>query len=373
MNHSMSRKLRWGIVGTGWIATVFAEALNQSVHGEKHAVASRTRERAEDFKAKYGMAKAYGSYHELFADPEIDVVYISTPHTVHLADTLAAIRAGKHVLCEKPMGVTAEECRRMAAAAEKAGVVLLEAFMYRTHPQTLKLREILASGVIGPVRAVRSWFTFDLGSIPPGANVRTNLELRGGSLYDVGGYCVNFSRMATGEEPSSIAATWGIDPVSGVDLSCAGVLGFPSGAVAHFDVGMRSSASAGAEVLGSKGRITVPSPWWPDAKRAVITVHVDGRPAEEIVIADGGVIFTLEADHIAEVIAGRAEALIPAANAIGNARVLDTIWKQMHVPAKPRISARGRATARTKATASGKATAKPAARRTARRPARGKR
>jgi predicted dehydrogenase len=336
----MTTKLRWGIVGTGWIATVFAEALTQSVHGEKRAVASRTRERAEAFRDRYGMAKAYGSYRELFADPEIDAVYISTPHTVHLTDTLAAIRAGKHVLCEKPLGVTAAECRRMVAAADRAGVVLLEAFMYRTHPQTLKLRELLAAGAIGTVRAVRSWFTFDLGSIPPGNNVRTNLALRGGSLYDVGGYCINFSRMVAGEEPRSISAAWKIDPDSGVDEACAGVLGFPSGVVAHFDVGLHSSPSAGAEVLGTKGRITVGSPWWPDPKRAVITLHLDGKPAEEIVVADGGVIFTIEADHMADVVAGRAEPLIPAANAIGNARVLETIWKQIHGPAGPGLPSR---------------------------------
>lgn len=354
MNRSTDGRLRWGIIGTGWIAGVFAEALGGTRHGVKQAVASRTSARAQEFAAKHGVARAHGSYGELFADPEVDAVYISTPHPVHCADVLAAVKAGKHVLCEKPLGVTAAECRRMVVAAKRAGVVLLEAFMYRTHPQTLKLQELVASGVIGRVSAVRSVFTFDLSVLPiTGHNVRLDPALRGGSLYDVGGYCINVSRMLAGGEPDRIEAVWRIDPASGVDEACAAVLHFPSGVVAHFDVSLRSAPSNWVEVVGSKGRIVVPSPWWPDRTRAVIQLHVTGRDMEEVVVADGGWIFGIEADHLADVIAGRAKPLIPAENAIGTARVLETIWDRMHpsrqVPAQAKVKAKPKPTKNSKA------------------------
>lgn len=325
------KTLRWGIIGTGWIAGVFAEALAKSRHGSLQAVASRTRDRAISFARKHRAAAAYASYAELLADPAIDVVYIATPHPSHCGDTLAAIAAGKHVLCEKPMGVTAAECRRMVSAADRKGVVLLEAFMYRVHPQTRKLQELVARGVIGDLRCIRTAFTFDLGILPiTGANVRTDPHLRGGSLYDVGGYCINASRMLAGAEPTTIDAAWSIDPATGVDRACAGVLKFPSGVLAHFDVGFHSIPTSFIEVIGATGRLHLASPWWPEQERAVITVQTTGRKAKEVVVRNGGWIFTIEADHMADVIAGRAEPLIPASNAIGTARVLDTIWKRMH-------------------------------------------
>jgi predicted dehydrogenase len=333
----MSKPLRWGVIGTGWIAGVFSEALAASPTAERYAVASRAAARAEAFRAAHGFAVAYGTYQELCDDPLVEAVYIATPHTSHLADTLAALRAGKHVLCEKPLGVTANECRRMVKAAERAGVTLLEAFMYRTHPQTLKVQELIRSGVIGELRAIRSCFTFDLGSLPAeSSRPRTDLTLRGGALYDVGGYCINFSRMIAGEEPATFSGSWALDPASGVDHSFAGVLGFPSGVVAHFDVGLRSAASASCEVVGAKGRISIANPWWPERERPAITLHLSGKPSQEVV-ADGGWIFTLEAEHMAAVVRQGAAPLIPAANAIGTARVLDAFWRSMHAspPARP--------------------------------------
>ena len=334
----MREPMRWGVIGTGWIAGVFSDALAESKSAIRHAVASRDPARAEAFRGAHGFAVAYGSYHVLLADPLVEVVYIATPHTSHLQDTLRAIRAGKHVLCEKPLGVTMSECRRMVAAADKAGVVLLEAFMYRTHPQTAAVLHLVRSGAIGTVRAVRSCFTFDLGSLPPSkSQVRTNLAQRGGSLYDVGGYCINFSRMIASDEPNRMAGQWSIDPDSGVDRSFAGVLGFPNGIVAHFDVGFHSAASASCEVVGTTGRIEIPHPWWPDRSHPSITLHRTGQ-ASEAVACEGGWIFTLEAEHMADVVQGHRAALIPAANAIGNARVMDAFWRMMHGTARTRLS-----------------------------------
>ena len=201
----MSETIRWGIIGAGGIAKTFAKALDGAGRGAKYGVGSRSQEKAAAFAEEFGFEKAYGSYDELLADPEVDAVYIATPHPVHREPTIAAANAKKHILCEKPMGVTAAECEEMIAAAEANGVVLLEAFMYRMHPQTLKLQELVTDGAIGEVRTVRSCFCYGLG---PDYNVRSDKSLHGGGLYDVGCYCINFSRMVADEEPDQVEAVW---------------------------------------------------------------------------------------------------------------------------------------------------------------------
>ncbi|MBI2194116.1 MAG: Gfo/Idh/MocA family oxidoreductase [Planctomycetes bacterium] len=322
----MSKKMRWGILGTGMIANVFARALEHAQRGCKQAVGSRSGPKAAAFATTHQIPRAYGSTEALLADPEVDAVYVSTPHPVHRSGVLAAAAAGKHVLCEKPMGVTPGECEEMIEAARRHGVVLLEAFMYRVHPQTLRLQEILREGRIGTVRTIRSSFTYGMGDA---YNVRTDLSLRGGGLYDVGCYCINFSRMVAGQEPDRIAASWWLGPKTGVDENLAAVLGFPSGPLAHFDVGIRCAGTSFAEIVGSSGRIHIPNPWKPDARRASFDVVAGGK-TETVVIENGGDIFSLEADHLAAVAAGEAKPLIPAENAVGNAVVMDTIWRQMH-------------------------------------------
>jgi predicted dehydrogenase len=319
------KQIRWGIVGTGMIAGIFARALPGARTAVKQAVASRDAAKAEAFAKEHGFAGAHGSYEALFADREVDAVYISTPHTSHHADTLAALRAGKHVLVEKPMAVTTAQAEVMVAEARRAGRVLLEAFMYRVHPQTRRIEEALRRGAIGEVRVIRSCFSFNLGDQ---RNVRFDLELFGGALWDVGCYCVNASRMIGGGEPLAVHGEALIDRASGVDAHTAAVLRFPSGAVAQFDVGIRAANSAWLEVLGSAGRIHVPSPWKPGAKRAEFTLESAGKPAEQVVVKDGGDIYALEADHLAEVVAG-AHSPIDGQAGIGNTRVLEAIWRQI--------------------------------------------
>lgn len=323
----MDKKINWGIIGAGGIAATFAENLAHTDSALKSAVGSRSIAKARAFAAQHGFARAHGSYQSLLADREVDAVYIATPHPEHRAPVLAAAEAGKHILCEKPMGVTPGECEEMVAAADRAGVVLLEAFMYRTHPQTQRLCELVSSGAIGELRTIRSSFCYGLGDA---YNVRTDLELRGGGLYDVGCYCINFSRMLADEEPDDITATWTLGADTGVDENLAASLHFPNGVVALFDVGIRSASNAQAEILGSAGSIFVPAPWKPADYRAEIIVRRPGQPAETIAIENGGHIFALEADHLAQVIAGKAEPLIPAQNSVGNAAVLDAIWQRIH-------------------------------------------
>ncbi|MDA3962002.1 MAG: Gfo/Idh/MocA family oxidoreductase [Planctomycetota bacterium] len=321
--------MRWGIVGTGMIAGVFADNLEHASGAVKQAVASRDAAKSAAFASKHGIVSSHGSYPDLFADPEVDAIYVATPHTAHVDCVIAACQAGKHVLCEKPMAVTAAEAEQMRDAATAAGVVLLEAFMYRCHPQTLRIMELIQSGAIGAVRAVRSCFTFGLGD---DYNVRLDKALRGGGLYDVGCYCVNFSRLIAGSEPTTIASSAVIEDSTGVDIHLSASLGFAAGVVASFDCGIRTVGTASAEILGSDGRISIPSPWKPDADSATITLHAKGKPSEDIVIAKGGHIFALEAEHLAAVVSGAGNPAIDLSpeGSIANGHVLDTIWKQIH-------------------------------------------
>ncbi len=324
----MAEQMNWGIIGTGMIAGVFARNLAHAKSGTAYAVGSRSQDKAQAFADEHGIGCAHGSYAALLADEAVDAVYVATPHPCHRDVVLAAAAAGKHILCEKPLGVTVAECEEMISAAEAAGVVLLEAFMYRMHPQTQRIAEILASGVLGPVRLVRSSFCYGLGD---GAyNVRLDRSLRGGGLYDVGCYCINFSRMVAGEEPDSVHAAWTLGEKTGVDETLAGVLRFPGGVVAHFDVSVRCTGDARAEILGANGSLSIDGPWRPNPNKASMVLRVKGKPAETIETVDGGSVFALEADHLAQVVAGEAVPLIPAANAVGNAAVMEAIWQDMH-------------------------------------------
>ena len=323
----MADKVRWGIIGCGGIAKTFSKALDGSATGIKLAAASRSMDKAKAFALEHGFERAYGSYADMLADPDVDAVYVATPHPVHCACVLDAANAGKHVLCEKPMGVDPAECEQMIAAAERNRVALLEAFMFRCHPQTHKVMELIEAGAIGQVCTVRSCFCYGLGAA---YNVRGDLSLRGGGLYDVGCYCINFSRMVAGGEPDQIEAVWRFGEESGVDENLACALAFPSGVVAHFDVGIRNAGGSWGEILGTEGTITIPKPWKPDPDAARFQLQRKGKPAEEVVVENGGNAYTREADHMADVIAGTCDPLIPASNAVGNALVLDTIWQRMH-------------------------------------------
>ena len=323
----MTQKLAWGILGAGNIARNFARALEKTQRGVKGAVGSRSAEKAAAFASEHGFARAYGSYEELVADQEIDAVYVATPHPIHHPCVLLAAAAKKHILCEKPMGVTAAECEEMIQAARENGVVLLEAFMYRVHPQTIRIQQIIAEGQLGEVRTVRSSFTYGLGD---DYNVRLDMSLRGGGLYDVGCYCINFSRMAAGEEPEAVEAVWQLGRETGVDENLACAMRFPSGALALFDVGVRAFGSSFAEIVGSKGSLLIRKPWKPHAQRAVMELSVAGEGTQEIVTTNGGDAYALETDHLAEVVCDNAEPLIPAENAVGNAAVMERLWEAMH-------------------------------------------
>lgn len=307
---------KWGIIGTGMIAKVLARALKECPEADLAAVGSRDQAKAEAFAAEFGAARAYGSYEALLADPEVVFVYNSLPNSLHHEWTIKAARGGKHILCEKPLSVTVAEAEAMYAAAGEAGVVLMEAFMYRCHPQIVRIKEIVASGEIGELRVIRSRFSYGMNDL---TNVRFSKPLHGGALMDVGCYCTSFSRLIAGAEPVQVSgeARWG--PVSEVDEVFVGTLRFADGTLAQFDAGMICAGATNADIMGSKGHIEVPQPWKPGAEsRLVVRV---GRESREERIA-GANPYALEIRNIQAVVNEGAAPIISEGETIGNMRTI---------------------------------------------------
>jgi predicted dehydrogenase len=251
--------LRWGILGTARINRRLIPAFRASRRSTLTAVASRDGARAEAYAREWSIPQAFEGYQPLLDDPAIDAVYIPLPNSDHVPWTLAAIKAGKHVLCEKPLVLDPADIDRIAEAASAAGVVVEEGFMYRHEPLTAKVLELIGGGAIGTVRAVVSGFTFALeGS----ANIRLDPALGGGSLWDVGSYPVTYTQLITGAAPTMVFgnAHW---HTSGVDDEFMGVLRFDAGAVANIYSGFRAAYRTWLEVIGSEGSLSVPNPFRP--------------------------------------------------------------------------------------------------------------
>ncbi len=255
------RILRWGILGTGRINRALIAPLRISSRNRLAAVASRDADRARAYAAEWNIPRWFASYEALLADPDIDVIYNSLPNSLHPEWTIKACQAGKHVLCEKPLAVTVEDVDAVTAAAEQAGVVVAEAFMYRHHPQTLKVQELIANGALGRLQLVRGGFTFNLTRSD---DVRLNPALGGGSIWDVGCYPISFARTAAGAAPVE-AFGWQATGSTGVDLAFSGLLRFPGEVHAQIDCGFRSTLRMTMEFVGDAGRMTLTNAFKPDA------------------------------------------------------------------------------------------------------------
>ena len=271
--------LRWGILGPGRIAPRLVRALAQTERGELVAVASRDPERGAAFAVSHAIARSYGSYEALLADADVDVVYVSLPNHLHAAWTIRALEAGKHVLCEKPLALTVEDVDRIAAAADRAGRIVVEAFMYLHHPQIVRAVELAREGHLGPLELVHGSFSFFL-TYPN--DPRIDLAKGGGSLWDVGCYPVSFARRVAGEEPDRIAAFARFDE-HGVDRTFAGQLHFPGGLLAQFDSGFAAPDRQRLEIVGGDATLVLDSPFLsqPDGPPPSL-VRWDGREATPI-------------------------------------------------------------------------------------------
>ena len=316
-------RVRWGVLSTANIGRAAVNpAIQASSNGTLVAAASRDAARAGAFAAEHGIPSAFGSYEALLERDDIDAVYIPLPNSLHREWTIRAAQAGKHVLCEKPLAMDAAECEEMAAAADDAGVTLMEAFMYRFHPRTERVLEMLRDGRVGRVGAVRSAFTFRLRDQ---TNIRLDPDLGGGALMDVGCYCVNVSRTLVGEEPVEVqaAAHW---TERGVDESMAGILRFPGGATAHFDCALTLERSEAYEVAGTDGQLRVPAAFLPGTDDAEI-IETRGREGESIHTIAGVDEYRLMVEHFADCVLHDREPRYGVADAVANMRVITALYR----------------------------------------------
>jgi predicted dehydrogenase/aryl-alcohol dehydrogenase-like predicted oxidoreductase len=330
----MSSRLQWGILGTGNIAKAFAKGLAASKTGRLVAVASRSKEKADQFGTEFGVKHCHGSYEALLADKDVQAVYIATPHPMHAEWAIKAAEAGKHILCEKPIGINHAEAMAIVEAAQQNDVFLMEAFMYRCHPQIRKLVELLRAKAIGEVRLIRASFGFNAGYMPE-HRLFSN-ALGGGGILDVGCYAASMSRLAAGAaqgkdfaEPIDVRGMGHLCG-TGVDGWAIGELQFPGGLVAQIAAAIQLTMDNQVQIFGSDGSLVIPDPWIPNRDGGSSKILLQAKEkTEEIVVEAGAPLYTLEADTVAAHI-DRRQAASPAMtwdDTLGNMRTLDR-WRE---------------------------------------------
>jgi len=328
-------RLRWGILGTGRIAGIFSRGIIASQSGQLAAVGSRTQASAGRFAREFSVPRAHGSYESLLADREVQAVYIGLPHPWHAEWAIRAARAGKHILCEKPLAMNRAEAATVAGAAHDHGVLLMEAFMYRCHPQTAKIVELVSSGALGRVGLVQASFSFQRDFNP---EVRLwSKVLGGGGILDVGCYPVSFARLIAGAadgrpfaDPVTVTGAGQLHPQTGVDVYAAATLKFANGVVAQVACGIGLVQDSSARVYGTEGWLHVPVPWvlGLDGGTSKIFLHRKGGAAPEEIPITAGPLYGIEADAFATALAaGRREVpQMTVADTLGNMAALDQ-WR----------------------------------------------
>jgi len=325
--------MRWGILSTANIArAAVIPAIRASRNGDVRAVASRNRERAYAFASDLGIPQSYGSYEALLEAEDVDAVYIGLPNSLHCEWTVKAAEAGKHVLCEKPLGATAAECDQMDRAARKNGVVLMEAFMYRFHPRTERVSKLIRDGAIGQLRAIQSTFTFRLRRSD---DIRLQKDLAGGALMDVGCYCVNVSRTLAAAEPVEVQAfaSWA---ESGVDSQMAGTLRFESGLLAQFDCALTLERRESYQAVGPEGHLAVSAAFLPGVGESTIEEH-HGRAGRSTHTLSGADEYQLMVEHFADAALEGREVRYPASEAAANLRTIEALYRSAQNGGRPEL------------------------------------
>ncbi len=320
--------LRWGVLSTAKIGrTKVIPGIQGAANCEVVAIASRDGDTARSVAVELGIPRAHDSYEGLLADPDVDAVYVPLPNHLHAEWTMAAARAGKHVLCEKPLALNAAEAELMISACDAAGIGLMEAFMYRHHASWVAVRDAVASGRIGRLVAVQSWFSY-FNDDP--ANIRNILDTGGGALYDIGCYCVNLSRLLFEGEPTRVVGSLVRDPIGGTDIVASGILDFGEG-VSTFTASTRAEDDQRVHVYGTEGRISVEIPFnIPPALPTRVHIAAGGDPPVaahvETLTFEPADPYTDEAfAFAAAVLAGR-PVPVPPADAVANLRVIEALF-----------------------------------------------
>jgi predicted dehydrogenase len=329
VNHAAMVKIKWGILSTANIGIKrVIPAIIAGQRGVVAAIASRDADRAARVAADFGIARAYAGYQKLLDDPEIEAIYNPLPNHLHVEWTVRALDAGKHVLCEKPIGLNAAEAQAIIAARERSGKRVMEAFMVRFHPQWRRIRTLVREGRIGTVRAIQSAFAFPM--LDPN-NVRNREECGGGALYDVGCYPIVTARYLFGAEPERAVALIDRDPKLGIDRVTSGLLAFPGGGQLTFSCALQLASYQRVVILGSQGRIEVSVPFTPQkdyACRLLIDsgASLDGSSAlfEQFPAVDQ---YALQCDQAAAVMRDEEQQEFPIEDAIANMRVIDALYR----------------------------------------------
>ena len=324
----MTQKLRWGVLSTAAIGTKkVIPAMQRGRLTTVAAIASRDLAKARETAAALGIPTAYGSYEELLADPNIDAIYNPLPNQLHVPWTIKAAQAGKHVLCEKPLSMDLAEARSLIDVRETTGVVIGEAFMIRTHPQWLRVRELIDQGRIGALRAVSAIFSY-FNTDP--SNIRNRPETGGGALYDIGCYCIHSARFAFRQEPTRVSALIDRDPQLGTDRLTSALLDFPSGH-ANFSCSTQLVPYQRVQFLGDRGRIEIEIPFNAPPDRAT-RIFVDdgsdlfgsGMQTEAFSIVDQ---YTLQGDAFSRAILDGSPVPVTLEEGIANMAVIDAIFE----------------------------------------------
>ena len=313
--------VHWGFLSTARINRLVLEGACASGRAEVVAVASRELGRAEAYAREHEIERAYGSYEALLADPDLEAVYVSLPNALHVEWTLRTLEAGKHVLCEKPLTRRAHEAEEAFDLAGREGLVLSEGFMWRHHPQTKRLGELLEEGTIGRVRVVRASFSFELASRHGPNDTRFDPELDGGALMDVGCYCIGAIRFAGGE-PERVQAEQVVGE-SGVDVVFAATLRLPGDTLAHFDCGFVLPSRDELEVVGEQASLFLDDPW--HARSPVIELRRDGEV--ERIEAEQANSYRLELENVSDAIRGEGQLLLGREDAVAQARTIEALYE----------------------------------------------
>lgn len=317
-------KLRWGVLGTARIADTVIPGLKKAHNSELVAVASRDPEKAREWAQAHGAKHYFGSYDEMLASDLIDAVYIPLPNALHVEWSIRAAECGKHVLCEKPIATHARQVEELIAATQHSGVKVMEAFMYRFHPQTERIRQLITGGAIGETRIVRATFDFLLSRTN---DVRLSKELGGGALLDVGCYCVNIANLVVGSPPSAVTAS-AVWSGEGVDLSLVGTLEFPNGVLGTIDCSFQvgTSMQQWLQVSGTGGLLHVAEPFrMGEEDMTIIVDKADKEGTVEQVRVPGANEYQLMVEHFAGAVLNNTDLSYTLEDSLANMRVLDAL------------------------------------------------
>jgi predicted dehydrogenase len=326
-----NKVLNWGLLSTARINNALIPPLRASKRNHLMAVASRTQESADKYALEKKIPRPHGSYEALLADPEIDVIYNPLPNHLHAEWTIKAVEAGKHVLCEKPLALNVDEVDAMQAAAHKHGRVVMEAFMYRHHPQTLKVQEIVKSGSLGTLKLIRGAFSFLLTREK---DVRLDPAMGGGSIWDIGCYPISYTRSVLGENPLEVFG-WQVTGKTGVDETFVGQMRFANDVLTQFQCSFAIPFHAFMDIIGSEGTLNVPKPFQPYEDEKIHLIHGDKT---ETIKIKGQELYLGEVENMADAILLGHEPRISFEDSRANVGVISALLESARLGKPVKIS-----------------------------------